>query len=198
LDVRQRLIEAAGSLIHAGSYDAIDEAAICAHAEVEPARFAEFFDHKRDVAIAALEWQFTLSRQYILEPSFAPDVAPMARISRFFQIAYQANVAAQAASGCMLGCPFGNIVSQLGQREPRIRETVVTIFGGFCGYFKAALDEAVRAGEVTPHDTGRAAQALLAYFQGMMLMATAHGDAGVIGTLADFPHTILGLPFERL
>lgn len=192
------MIESAGKLIHAGSYTGVTVEDICAEAGVAREQFQRHFPEKRDVAIAALEWQFSLSQTYVLGPAFAPDVAPMARISRFFQRAYEANMAGQAASGCMLGCPFGNLVSELGNKEPRIRETVLGIYSGFCGYFKAALDEAVVQGEVTPHDTTRAAQALLAYFQGMMLLAVAHGDAGVIGTLASFPHTILGLPFERL
>jgi TetR/AcrR family transcriptional repressor of nem operon len=197
VDDRQRLVEAAAGLIHAGSYPLVTVADICERAGVGPERFAEFFQAKRDVAIAALEWQFSLSRSYVLEPAFKPDVAPMARISRFFQVAYQANLAAEAHSGCMLGCPFGNLVSQLGTKEPEIRTAIVAVYEGFCGYFQAALDEAVRLGEVTAHDTRRGAQALLAYFQGMMSMATAYGDAAVIGTLASFPHTILGLPFER-
>lgn len=197
MDDRQRLVEATAWLIYAGSYPLTTVGDICARAEVPVERFTAFFAEKRDVAIAALEWQFTLSRRYVLDPAFQPDVAPMARISRFFQLAYQANMAAEAHSGCLLGCPFGNMVSQLGRAEPGIRAAIVGVYEGFCSYFQAALDEAVRQGEVTAHDTRRGAQALLAYFQGMMSMATAYGDAGVMGTLASFPHTILGLPFER-
>ena len=77
MDDRQRLVEAAAGLIHAGSYPLVTVADICERAGVGPERFAEFFQARRDVAIAALEWQFSLSRSYVLEPAFKPDVAKM-------------------------------------------------------------------------------------------------------------------------
>lgn len=194
---RERLIASAAHLIQARSYGATSIGEICEHGGVDQAAFYRLFTSKQALVLEMLEWLWGLSRQYILEPAFAPDVTPAERIDRFFRLAYEGNVAAQLETGCFLGCPFGNLVAELGASDARVRETVRAIFDGWTAYFERALAEGVATAQIPPHDTHQAAKALLAYFQGFMLMAMAAGDAEALAGMGAPTLRILGLPFEQ-
>lgn len=191
------LIEAAIRLIHARGYADVDIDAICHAAGVEPADFPRHFATKADLAIAALDAQYALAEAYILDRAFVPDLPPVARIMRFFTIAWEANRAARAEHGCMLGCPFGNLAAELGQREPAIRERLIAIFQGYQARFEGALAEAVAAGDLPPQDVRETAEALLAYFQGLMLVAMLNDRVDVLGTLASKVPGLIGQPGAR-
>lgn len=194
---RERLVASAAHLIQARSYGATSIGEICGHAGVDEAAFYRLFPSKQGLVLEMLEWLWGLSRQVILEPAFAPDVAPADRIERFFRLAYEANVAAQLETGCFLGCPFGTLVAELGASDPQVRDAVRRIFDGWTAYFERALAEGVATQQIPPHDTHQAAKALLAHFQGFMLMAMSTGDAETLAGMGSPTLRILGLPFEQ-
>jgi TetR/AcrR family transcriptional repressor of nem operon len=126
-----------------------------------------------------LDEQWASARRNVLEPAFKADVPPLDRIVRFFRLA------ARAQSGHMvLGCPFGNIASELSTLDGAIRKKVNDVFEGYRGYFARALEEAVANGElVASLDTAQASLALVGYFQGALLLAKTVNDAGLIERL---------------
>lgn len=195
---RELLIRAAAEFIGARSYAETHVSAICDRAGVAEATFYAHFPSKRDLVLATLDWLWAAGRAYLLEPAFTPDLPPTARLERYLRASYAANQAATIENGCFLGCPFGNLVAELGASDPVIREHVRGIFGQWSGYFERALAEAIATGELPPHDVKLAAKALLAYIQGVMLMATADNDAGTVATLGMPALQIIGLPFEHL
>lgn len=194
---RERLVASATRLIHHRGYAQVAVEDCCLDAGVDAESFGEFFPSKVALVTEALDQQWVLARQYIMEPAFAADVPPLARIERFFRMSYEANRAATLENGCFLGCPFGNRVAELGASEPALRERVREIFDGWAGYFGGALVAAVAAGESPPHDTALAARALLAYFQGVMLLGIANNSAEDIAALTAPALRIIGLPFEQ-
>jgi len=110
----------------------------------------------------------------------APDVEPLERVARFFR-----SVADHQRADVVLGCPFGNLAAELGTQDPVIRDRVRQVFAGYQAYFEQALREASADGKLRDSDVLGVAQALLAYFQGALLLAKTHNDATIIDSLAD-------------
>ena len=77
------------------------------------------------------------------------------------------------------------------QDEP-IRERVQAVFDGYRGYFERALRDAVASGSISNEDIEGRARALLAYFQGAMLLAKTHNDPSIIDSLADHALALVG------
>ena len=61
IDTRQRLLDAAGELIHASSYREVGVQQICDRAGVRKGSFYHFFPSKRDLALASLDQSHILS-----------------------------------------------------------------------------------------------------------------------------------------
>ena len=177
---RSRLVASAATRIHASSYATASVEDLCSDAGVQKGSFYYFFPSKRDLALAAIDDQWANTRCTILEPAFAPDLEPLERIARFFRL-----VAGRQRADIVLGCPFGNLAAEVGTQDQVIRDRVRDVFAGYQAYFEAALHDAAAGGELPETHVPAAAQALLAYFQGALLLAKTHNDATIIESLAD-------------
>jgi TetR/AcrR family transcriptional repressor of nem operon len=177
---RTRLVASASRRIHASSYAAASVEDLCTDAGVHKGSFYYFFPSKRDLALAAIDDQWTKTVTTILEPAFAPDIEPLERIARFFH-----SVANQQRGRVVRGCPFGNLAAELGTQDKVIRARVKQVFDGYEAYFEAALRDAEMSGNLRGVDVPSAARALLAYLQGAVLLAKTSNDASIIDALAD-------------
>ena len=177
---RARLVQSAGARIHASSYATASVEELCADAGVQKGSFYYFFASKRDLALAAIDDQWAKTRATILEPAFAPDVQPLERIARFFR-----SVAERQRADVVFGCPFGNLAAELGTQDQVIRDRVRQVFAGYQAYFEQALREAAASGKLRQTDVPSTAQAVLAFFQGALLLAKTRNDATIIDAMAD-------------
>jgi TetR/AcrR family transcriptional repressor of nem operon len=177
---RTRLVASAGRRIHASSYAAASVEDLCADAGVQKGSFYYFFPSKRDLALAAIDDHWAKAVTTILEPAFASDIEPLERITRFFH-----TVADRQRARVVRGCPFGNLAAELGTQDKVIRARVRTVFDGYQAYFERALRDAETSGTLCGVDVPSAARALLAYFQGALLLAKTTNDASIIDALAD-------------
>src|SRR5919204_4945260 len=123
---RTRLVESAARRLHASSYAAASVEDLCVDAGVQKGSFYYFFPSKRDLALAAIDEQWAKTRATILEPAFAPDVAPLECIARFFHM-----VAHRQRARVVRGCPFGNLAAELGTQDKVIRARVCKVFDGY-------------------------------------------------------------------
>ncbi len=71
------------------------------------------------------------------------------------------------------------------------------VFAGYQTYFEQALREAAARGDVRESDVPGAAQALVAYLQGALLLARTHNDATTINMLADHAVKLAGGTNQR-
>ena len=92
----------------------------------------------------------------------------------------------------MLGCPFGNLALEVSTQDEVIRDRIRAVFDGYCSYFEDALREAAAAGNTPDGDLSQRARALLAYFQGAMLLAKTQNDPSIVHTLADHARALAG------
>jgi TetR/AcrR family transcriptional repressor of nem operon len=183
-DARERLIKAAREVIYANSYEGTSVDDLCAAAHVTKSSFYHFFSSKQDLLFAAMECQWQIIQEAVLKPAFAGDLPPQERILRFFDIQMQRQQALKEASGHMRGCPLGNLTLEMSTQDEEIRSRVAHFFDEWVNYVERVLQEAKDQGLVPATlDTAVTAQALLAYFEGVVLLAKGHNDPGMMATL---------------
>jgi TetR/AcrR family transcriptional regulator, transcriptional repressor for nem operon len=183
-DAKQRLIEAARQVIFAHSYEGVSVDALCAAACVNKSSFYHFFSSKQDLVLAAIESQWQWFEQIVLSPTFSNHLPPQERLLRFFDLVLEFEQAQKQTSGHMRGCPAGNLTLEMSSQDELIRARVERFFRGWLGYFEHMLCEAKEQGIVPATlDTATTAQALLAYFEGVMLLAKGRNDPSLISTL---------------
>ena len=179
-DTRQRIVASARDLIYRRSYTDVGVAEICARAEVRKGSFYHFFASKQELALAVIEDMGSALEEQVLGPAFVRDLPSFARLARFLEAlhAFQQGTAREA--GHMLGCPFGNLALELATSDEVIRHKLETVFAAIQARFEQVLEEAAANGEVQGLDIPATAQAMLAYIEGVLLMAKTANDAGLI------------------
>lgn len=182
-DTRDKLLNSALDLIYARSYAGVGVQELCEHAGVKKGSFYHFFPSKRDLILAALDRQWEVAQRTILEPAFSKQLPPLERLERCFVIFYQHQCGVKARTGQVRGCPFGNLALELSTQDQAIRKRVDRIFGDVAGYMEQALRDAIAAGDIPDQDSGATAQMLVAYMEGVLLLAKTHNDPEVIRRL---------------
>ena len=183
-DARERLIHSAIELIHARSYASVGVNELCEHAGVKKGSFYHFFPSKTDLIAAALDEVAGSYERDIYKPAFARDLPPLERIQRLFQLVYEYHASLTEATGQMGGCHFGNLAVELSTQDEVIREKVKGMFESGVASFEQALREAVAAGDLPAIDISLAAHALLAYLEGVILVAKTWNDPEMVRRLA--------------
>lgn len=168
----------------ARGYNAVGVKEICEQAQVHKGSFYHFFPSKSDLALAVIDRYWEVYQRDFLAVAFADDVPPLDRIERFFRMTYE-RVRQSLTSGFPIrGCLFGNFTLELSSQDERVREALEASFQRLVGYFERTLAEAVEAGELVDIDTRTTAEALIAYYEGMAVLAKAYKDAEVANRLA--------------
>ncbi len=189
-DAKNRLIATAQNLFWERSYRNVGVNEICEQAGVKPGSFYYFFPSKNALALEALEDGWQQFQSHALEPAFAMNVAPLDRITKLFQIIYDDHSAMQEQNKRILGCLFGSFVGELGEQDELIRQRIETVFTEIRKYFESALEDAIALGLVNIEfeDVPTCAEALLAFYEGALLIARAKNDAEIIRELT--PHAL--------
>lgn len=183
-DAKQRLIEAARAVIFARSFEGVSVDELCAAAHVHKSSFYHFFSSKQDLVLAAIDTQWQWFEQTALAPVFSDRLPPHERIVHFFDLVFERQLSQKHEDGYMHGCPAGNLTLELSTHDPVICARLDQFFRDWLTYFERALDEA-KAQHLVPASLPSAAtaEALLAYFEGVMLLAKGRNDPTLIRTL---------------
>lgn len=183
IDTRQRIINAACDLFHQRSYESVGVKEICDSAQVQKGSFYHFFPSKQDLALAVVDAFAENTRDGVFVQAFDPRLPPMTRLERLMELLYAWNRDGQLDSGTVQGCPFGNMALELSTTDDRLRNRLMRVFGEAESMIAATLAEAVGRGDVAPLDCKATATAMMAYLEGVILMAKTQNDPEVIHRL---------------
>jgi TetR/AcrR family transcriptional repressor of nem operon len=182
-DTRQRLLDTAQRLFYARSYEDVGVQEICQEAGVKKGSFYHFFPSKRDLTVAVLQESWQQFRDTVLADVFAPQAAPLERVERLLDMHYRHQRALKDQTGQVLGCPYGNLAGEMSTQDEVIREHLLRIFRDLEAPLEAALEEAVEAGDLAEQDCRATASAMVAYLEGLTLMAKTRNDPEVLRQL---------------
>jgi len=183
-DARGRLVEAARDLFYAHGYNAVGVKDICQRAGVNKGSFYHFFPSKRDLLVAAID---THTRWLVglMDEAARPELSPLQRIRRLFTLIGHFDGDIRQRFGHVIGCPFGNLAAELASQDEMIRVKIDGVFSAGIGFIEEQLREAAAAGELEGVDPSAAAQAILAYLEGVHLLAATRDAPQLVEDLAD-------------
>ncbi len=182
-ETKQRLLDTARELFYARSYEDVGVQEICQKAKVKKGSFYHFFPSKRDLTLAMLDESWEQFRTTLLAQAFARDIPPLDRLQRLLDTQYQNHTEVKARTGQVFGCPFGNLSGEMSSQDEVIRERLKRIFSDLEAPIEAALEEAVAAGDLPELDCRATACAMVAYLEGLSLMAKTHNDPEIVKQL---------------
>lgn len=182
-DTRQQILDTAAGLFHSNNYADIGVARVCSDAGVSKGSFFHFFPSKRDLALAVLDQFRERLAARLIGAAFLPSIPPLERFDRFVEELYRYQAAEKEAHGVMPGCPFGNLIAEQASQDENIRAKADGILRSITHHFRATIADAVQGGELPPLDEMATAVAMLAYLEGIQLIAKSRNDPELIRTL---------------
>ena len=179
-DTRQRIIEVAKTRFHNRSYADVGIKEICDMASIQKGSFYHFFPSKRDLVLAVIdEFAVDWANGFVAE-AFDPTLPPMDRIDYVIDAAYYWQKSNKDLNGHIPGCLFGNLALEISTQDDVLRAKLIAVFKSAKERFRDTLDEAVEQGIIDPLDSDATAEAMLAYLEGLILLAKAENDPEVI------------------
>lgn len=179
-DSRTRILTTAREMFHGRSYGDVGIQEICEGAKVQKGSFYHYFPSKRDLAMAVIDQMADDWAYGFVAEAFDPDIAPVERLDYVIDAAYYWQHAAKDIAGRMPGCLFGNLALEISTRDDVMRAKLNAVFDKAKNQFRVTLEEAVSTGDMLSMDTEATATAMLAYLEGIILLAKTRNDPEVI------------------
>jgi TetR/AcrR family transcriptional repressor of nem operon len=189
-DTRERIIDVAKKRFHQRSYADVGIKEICEEAHVQKGSFYHFFPSKRDLVLTVIDEFAADWADGFVGEAFDPALPPLERLDYVIDAAYYWQKSVGDIEGHMPGCLFGNLALEVSTQDDILRAKLMAVFKHAKSRFQDTLDEAIAAGMLEPLDTDATAEAMLAYLEGMILLAKAQNDPDVIHRLGPALKTI--------
>ena len=183
LDTKTRILATARELFHGRSYADVGIKEICDAASVQKGSFYHFFPSKRDLALAVVDDMADDWAHGFVAEAFDRNLPPLDRLEYMIDAAYYWQKAAKDLEGRMPGCLFGNLALEISTRDDVLRAKLNAVFDKASARFHETLDEAVERGLIPALDTAATAQAMLAFLEGVILLAKSRNDPEVVRLL---------------
>ncbi|GAA3369469.1 TetR/AcrR family transcriptional regulator [Streptomyces antimycoticus] len=174
-DAKEKILNAAHSLIELRGYSALGVAEICKAADVPKGSFYYFFESKEALALAVLDEHWHAQRGEWAR-ALEGDAEPLARLRRLFEQTQAGLRAGQQSCGTVSGCMFGNLTLELSNQTEPIRARLQQIFDAQVEMVDTVIAEARERGEVTAGDTRDAARSVVAQLEGQVLFAKLYNN----------------------
>ncbi|MDA8381692.1 MAG: TetR/AcrR family transcriptional regulator [Betaproteobacteria bacterium] len=182
-DTRTRILVVARDMFHGRSYADVGIQEICEAARVQKGSFYHFFPSKRDLALAVIDDMADDWAHGFVAEAFDQGLPPLERLDYMIDAAYYWQKSAADLEGRMPGCLFGNLALEISTRDDVMRARLNAVFDKARDKFRVTLDQAVTSGALAALNTEATASAMLAYLEGVILLAKTRNDPQVIQLL---------------
>lgn len=189
---KNQLLDAMVELMWERSYGSLTIDVICEKACVKKGSFYYFFKSKLELGIAAMD-HIWADIQPKIDAVFSPSRPPLERIALKLEQSYLKTKEVVREHGCVLGCPFFNIGTEITTIEPELSEKVNELLNRFQRYFESAITEASANGDIPEIDAKEAARILFYLYEGMATQARLKNDPEVLKDLPVAAARILGI-----
>ena len=196
-DAQDRLVEHAAALWYSRSYADVGVNEICEASGVRKGSFYHFFPSKRDLALAVIDAHWRRFGGEILAPILDADAPPLERLDMLTERGAEVMQAQKDEAGVVMGCPFGNLAVELSTIDEVVRARLEELFEERVATVRGLLDEAVIEGELPQEtDTQLVAQAINAYYEGVLAMSKTSGDPDALRRLGPLARRLAGAGVE--
>ncbi|MGW3136432.1 TetR/AcrR family transcriptional regulator [Streptomyces sp. NPDC001139] len=190
-DAKQKILEAARSLIEGRGYSALGVAEICKAAGVPKGSFYYFFESKEALALAVVDEHWAAQKRDWTR-ALSGEAEPLRRLRRLFEETEAGQRAVQQGCGTVSGCLFGNLTLELSNQTEAVRARLQEIFEAQTDMVEAVIAEARERGDATTADPRGAARAVVAQLEGQVMFAKLYNDTGRLSPLWDNCRALLG------
>lgn len=175
-DARARIVAAAARLFLERSYQAVGVDELCQAADVRKGSFYHYFSSKSELAKAVVDLHAAAFAERLSDTAGA---TPAQKLHAVPDAIGAIQSALEAQFGRAVGCPFGNLAAELSTTDDDLRRHLAETLGGMERHLATVCREASDAALLrTGTDPDRLAHALLAQYQGIILLAKLN-DSGV-------------------
>ncbi len=182
-DTYQRIIDSAKELLYAKSYADVGVAAICEKANVQKGSFYHHFTSKQELTLAVIDNFYIEFKTNLIDRAFDARLPPLERLDRIVELAIEFQIEIHKQTGHILGCPFGNLGTEMATQDETIRCKLAKVFLALQSQLRYALQEAVDKGDLKDIHVENTAQGMLAMFEGVMLLAKTHNSPDILRNL---------------
>ncbi|MEV6369569.1 TetR/AcrR family transcriptional regulator [Micromonospora musae] len=182
-DARNKILEAAATLIEQRGYSALGVAEICSTAGVPKGSFYYFFESKQALALTVIDEHWTAQRRQWVE-LLSSDRDPLRRLRDLFEATEEVQRAGQQKAGLVTGCLFGNLALELSTQAEEIRSRLQEIFDAQIDLIEQVVVEAKERGQAAAAvDARDAARSIVAQIEGRALLAKLLNDPAQLEAL---------------
>jgi TetR/AcrR family transcriptional repressor of nem operon len=158
------------------SYQAVGVDELCQAADVRKGSFYHYFPSKSELAKAVIDLHAHVFEERL---SGSPATTPAQKLHAIPEAIATIQSALEAQFGRAVGCPFGNFAAELSTTDDDLRRHLAAKLAAMECHLAAACHESADAGVLRDGaDPDRLAHALLAQYQGIILLAKLN-DSGV-------------------
>lgn len=191
-ETKYRIMKTALELIWRSSYDAVGVGEICKKAGVNKGSFYHFFPSKEDLAVAALQENWT-HIQPILDQIFSPQKEPVRRLLDYCDHSYQLQAEKAAKMGFVCGCPYTSVGAEQCGQSDKIRDTARQLLDKVRTYFVSAVRDGQDTGAIPAGSAEAKAHELFTFYLGTLTRARIYNDLNCIKRLKDDFRQLLGI-----
>jgi TetR/AcrR family transcriptional repressor of nem operon len=191
-DAKSRLLEAAMDLVWTRSYGAVTVDDICEKAGVKKGSFYYFFRSKDELVAAALDAKWEEVRP-AYDRIFSASRPALERLKDAFDYAYERQKEIRDKHGCVLGCPFSSVGTELIAADKTLRDAVQRMIRGKQKYFESALRDLQAEGQLHGQDPAVLAKQAYSYFEGVLAQARISDDLDMLRGVYDGVVKLLGV-----
>ena len=190
---RQKLLDAALSVIRTKGYTATTIDELCAKAGVAKGSFFHHFKDKEALAIAAAEYWSEMTGAFFAAAPYHLHADPLDRVLGYIDF----RKAILTGSVPEFTCLVGTMVQEVYDSYPPIRAACEASISGHAAKVEADIEEAIKRHGIRADWTARSlALHTQAVLQGAFVLAKAKGDAAIAGDSVDHLRRYVELLFR--